>query len=193
MFLFLFFLMIRRPPRSTRTDTLFPYTTLFRSSAQGALLVSPLCRRAAGSSGSGARRPDHPRPDREGRRRRAALLARNRDAGECAALRAAGVRHRAGMGGRGRWTPFLGDDASRGTGWKSERMTLGLPDLYRGESMRLYNLLFAVLTILLSGALSPAHAEWQEASSRHFLVYGDVSARQEIGRASCRERVCQYV
>src|SRR3546814_12265882 len=29
-FLF-FFLMIRRPPRSTRTDTLFPYTTLFRS------------------------------------------------------------------------------------------------------------------------------------------------------------------
>src|SRR3546814_17475252 len=29
-----FFLMIRRPPRSTRTDTLFPYTTLFRSDAQ---------------------------------------------------------------------------------------------------------------------------------------------------------------
>src|SRR3546814_11822558 len=29
------FLMIRRPPRSTRTDTLFPYTTLFRSLGQG--------------------------------------------------------------------------------------------------------------------------------------------------------------
>src|SRR3546814_5689482 len=29
--LFLFVLMIRRPPRSTRTDTLFPYTTLFRA------------------------------------------------------------------------------------------------------------------------------------------------------------------
>src|SRR3546814_2678325 len=28
---FVFFLMIRRPPRSTLTDTLFPYTTLFRS------------------------------------------------------------------------------------------------------------------------------------------------------------------
>src|SRR3546814_5459069 len=27
--------MIRRPPRSTRTDTLFPYTTLFRSDAAG--------------------------------------------------------------------------------------------------------------------------------------------------------------
>src|SRR3546814_14653344 len=31
MSVFIFFLMIRRPPRSTRTDTLFPYTTLFRS------------------------------------------------------------------------------------------------------------------------------------------------------------------
>src|SRR3546814_13045006 len=30
-FFVFFFLMIRRPPRSTRTDTLFPYTTLFRS------------------------------------------------------------------------------------------------------------------------------------------------------------------
>src|SRR3546814_5533831 len=30
-FVFRFFLMIRRPPRATRTDTLFPYTTLFRS------------------------------------------------------------------------------------------------------------------------------------------------------------------
>src|SRR3546814_3879868 len=29
--MYIFFLMRRRPPRSTRTDTLFPYTTLFRS------------------------------------------------------------------------------------------------------------------------------------------------------------------
>src|SRR3546814_4792597 len=32
-----FFLMVRRPPRSTRTDTLFPYTTLFRSVASDRL------------------------------------------------------------------------------------------------------------------------------------------------------------
>src|SRR3546814_21191288 len=32
--IFIFFLMILRPPRSTRTDTLFPYTTLFRSLAR---------------------------------------------------------------------------------------------------------------------------------------------------------------
>src|SRR3546814_10956352 len=30
-YIIIFFCMIRRPPRSTRTDTLFPYTTLFRS------------------------------------------------------------------------------------------------------------------------------------------------------------------
>src|SRR3546814_20392387 len=35
--------MIRRPPRSTRTDTLFPYTTLFRS----ALVFHFFCRRPA--------------------------------------------------------------------------------------------------------------------------------------------------
>src|SRR3546814_5275606 len=34
-----FFLMIRRPPRSTRTDTLFPYTTLFRSKGVEFLLL----------------------------------------------------------------------------------------------------------------------------------------------------------
>src|SRR3546814_15818449 len=32
--------MIRRPPRSTRTDTLFPYTTLFRSQAERAVFAN---------------------------------------------------------------------------------------------------------------------------------------------------------
>src|SRR3546814_17800608 len=36
--MFFFFLMIRRPPRSTRTDTLFPYTTLFRSADRDTLV-----------------------------------------------------------------------------------------------------------------------------------------------------------
>src|SRR3546814_5029126 len=35
--------MIRRPPRSTRTDTLFPYTTLFRSEAIGAEVIPLFC------------------------------------------------------------------------------------------------------------------------------------------------------
>src|SRR3546814_3446452 len=36
LIIFFFFLMIRRPPRSKRTDTLFPYTTLFRSASVSA-------------------------------------------------------------------------------------------------------------------------------------------------------------
>src|SRR3546814_20438067 len=36
-----FFLMIRRPPRSTRTDTLFPYTTLFRSLVRRGVKAGP--------------------------------------------------------------------------------------------------------------------------------------------------------
>src|SRR3546814_17399500 len=43
---FFFFLMIRRPPRSTRTDTLFPYTTLFRSLGAYSRLQCPRHRRA---------------------------------------------------------------------------------------------------------------------------------------------------
>src|SRR3546814_10773108 len=38
-----FFLMIRRPPRSTRTDTLFPYTTLFRSAYSSRPSSPKLC------------------------------------------------------------------------------------------------------------------------------------------------------
>src|SRR3546814_12321050 len=43
----LFFLMIRRPPRSTRTDTLVPYTTLFRSSCASAASGSRKAKSAA--------------------------------------------------------------------------------------------------------------------------------------------------
>src|SRR3546814_5673791 len=41
-FYLVFFLMIRRPPRSTRTDTLFPYTTLVRSARRLAELLGAL-------------------------------------------------------------------------------------------------------------------------------------------------------
>src|SRR3546814_6822693 len=58
---FLFFvLMIRRPPRSTRTDTLFPYTTLFRSQGvyrghgRPVVHVAGIRRGAAGRGGGAA-------------------------------------------------------------------------------------------------------------------------------------------
>src|SRR3546814_3142911 len=57
-----FFLMIRRPPRSTRTDTLFPYTTLFRSSGKYALssglsCVTGACGAALAPSDAHEKRP----------------------------------------------------------------------------------------------------------------------------------------
>src|SRR3546814_17555371 len=52
-FSFFFFLMIRRPPRSTRTDTLFPYTTLCRS-CRRASEAGDLTRRATPAAGCSA-------------------------------------------------------------------------------------------------------------------------------------------
>src|SRR3546814_6313349 len=50
--------MIRRPPRSTRTDTLFPYTTLFRSGgADGRHVRRPLRASRRGRSGHGRHPP----------------------------------------------------------------------------------------------------------------------------------------
>src|SRR3546814_7611139 len=70
--------MIRRPPRSTRTDTLFPYTTLFRSHAQDPGTDD----RAVAGAPSDQERDPHPLPEHRlfrsrrlwRRRRRLALL-----------------------------------------------------------------------------------------------------------------------
>src|SRR3546814_14451085 len=62
--MFLFFLMIRRPPTSTRTDTLFPYTTLFRSPLRP-VLRPPRQFRERGTLGQGdGRALGHNFPDR---------------------------------------------------------------------------------------------------------------------------------
>src|SRR3546814_7750048 len=73
MSVFFFFLMIRRPPRSTRTDTLFPYTTLFQSPPAssapfifkgGRKLVIRRAARAAKQGFGGEDRPSAARPRR---------------------------------------------------------------------------------------------------------------------------------
>src|SRR3546814_8668180 len=53
------FLMIRRPPRSTRTDTLFPDTTLFRSAAHAALRSHAHPRERARRGHQPARSEEH--------------------------------------------------------------------------------------------------------------------------------------
>src|SRR3546814_3962010 len=60
--------MIRRPPRSTRTDTLFPYTTLFRS-----------VRHVRRDHRAGDRRPRHLRAAADGRARRFGTKAAGMD------------------------------------------------------------------------------------------------------------------
>src|SRR3546814_18879117 len=62
-----FFLMIRRPPRSTRTDTLFPYTTLFRSRLVAA--VSGWCVNATSRTASPRDPGCGAEPPRRGRQR----------------------------------------------------------------------------------------------------------------------------
>src|SRR3546814_1644638 len=65
LILLFFFLMIRRPPRSTRTDTLFPYTTLFRSPHPHHLSLPPV----HGGGRAAERRPQFAVPFRSGGRR----------------------------------------------------------------------------------------------------------------------------
>src|SRR3546814_8316853 len=57
--------MIRRPPRSTRTDTLFPYTTLFRAGVDDRQGQRACLRRGADRDHrpQAARRRPHPRPE----------------------------------------------------------------------------------------------------------------------------------
>src|SRR3546814_14315802 len=62
--------MIRRPPRSTRTDTLFPYTTLFRS--------PPAVRHSTSEPASGPASESHELTDRHGRHWRHARALRDR-------------------------------------------------------------------------------------------------------------------
>src|SRR3546814_15543305 len=80
MYLYVCCLMILRPPRSTRTDTLFPYTTLFRSPRSPKLWFGACLSIAAVRQ--------HPRPAQQMNARRAAAFQRP---GAGGGRRAAGV------------------------------------------------------------------------------------------------------
>src|SRR3546814_17799447 len=115
--------MIRRPPRSTRTDTLFPYTTLFRSAD------SQKC--ACGILRARLRNGGDRLVDLDKRRRQVGQLMHDLEHGETVVER-------------------------------EKFLKLVVPAAQR---------------LLRSGQYG--HVEW--------------SLEQQIGRASCRERVCQYV
>src|SRR3546814_2364215 len=104
--------MIRRPPRSTRTDTLFPYTTLFR-------LYRDQC--------VGVLRDGHGRP---GRHRRPCDLRRGGERGGRQAVLPDGVQ-RTGGGRRHRLLVLAGGGASGGAVARSEEHTSELQSLMR--------------------------------------------------------------
>src|SRR3546814_14567174 len=120
--------MIRRPPRSTRTDTLFPYTTLFRSRPLRAVL---LCRL-------------QPRFEDEVERGFPGA-AEPREAGLAEDLRQPGL-----------------------AGLRAEHQAAAVGDRVRAADRG------------GGGVVHPRDGR-------------DVVLDPEIGRASCRERVCQYV
>src|SRR3546814_12239091 len=101
--------MIRRPPRSTRTDTLFPYTTLFRSGLQRPE-QGAADRNAADRTDARqrlARQPHHPRrvaAQAEGvdaRRLRSAIFVARLFGGRPRRLLAPGQDRKRGVAGKG--------------------------------------------------------------------------------------------
>src|SRR3546814_3289121 len=90
--------MIRRPPRSTRTDTLFPYTTLFRSDVRDPVLHGPDRIAAVALRGGdhrfAVRGRQHAPDDAHGRRRAGADRARRAASGRRVCTRPALDRRR---------------------------------------------------------------------------------------------------
>src|SRR3546814_10831692 len=120
-----FFLMIRRPPRSTRTDTLFPYTTLFRSRPAGR---PGRPRRRAHAAGQGAGQ-GHGRKGQE--RGEAGEVRRQRAAG--------GGRAGAPAPGRLEHPSRVAPRASRAAGLSAlTRVTRSLPVSSRASRPRSY-------------------------------------------------------
>src|SRR3546814_15066706 len=130
--------MIRRPPRSTRTDTLFPYTTLFRSK-NGLLFRNAYTPNAKCA------------PSRS-----VILTGRNSWQLEAAA---------------NHW-PFFPEKFRVFTEVLSEN---GYHVGYTGKGW------------------APGIAKNKDGSKRNLLIKAWNQSRTKIGRASCRERVCQYV
>src|SRR3546814_12810469 len=124
-----FVLMIRRPPRSTRTDTLFTYTTRFRS--HGRRVQRPCrdadARRRAGAgpdAGGDPARRHGGQPGRPGADRRASTLSRN-PGRLCDARANAGLAARPGARPGDGAARNLRSDLSRHAPFRGERLSVG--------------------------------------------------------------------
>src|SRR3546814_5123798 len=166
--------MILRPPRSTRTDTLFPYTTLFRSLAR-----------------------EFPAEELH-----AGLLSPRQ------LLRPAGAAVQGGVGARTPHLPLSPAGSTRGSiappveSWRAAQWVAGSSPAMTARVMSSdvriesapplqrihWNLQVAPAVVLRRRQLPAAHVPLHTRQDEHRHLQ-----RLEIGRASCRERVCQYV
>src|SRR3546814_14804916 len=135
--------MIRRPPRSTRTDTLFPYTTLFRSLAELAEEIGGL-----------------------------AVRGDITDEGDLAALADAAVARFGHL-----------DIALNATGWGLLKPFL---ETTKEDIERIAALQF-------TGPILFYQAMLRRMRDDGSIIQISSATASKIGRASCRERVCQYV
>src|SRR3546814_19926283 len=167
--------MIRRPPRSTRTDTLFPYTTLFRSDGGG---IGAADLQYAGRLAVAALREVG-----------AIVVAELRD--ERVVVHAARV-----LSDRRDVVAFLQDRQVAVDALLRHRRFVARIFRSRDEVLCLADRDIVVVT-RLRHARDIVVADLGDGrvriAGRTGLVDGSVIAQAEIGRASCRERVCQYV
>src|SRR3546814_8981569 len=177
------FLMIRRPPISTRTDTLFPYTRLCRA-LDGTAMGDHAAHGGQGKlTGPAPLRPE-PSPEaiEAGRR----LFAQSCDF-------IAGVVDAGGLPpGRLPEVAFAGRSnvgksslINALTGRKTLARTSHTPG--RTRQLNLFDPIGRLMLVDMPGY------GYAEASKRELARWTALIREYQIGRASCRERVCQYV
>src|SRR3546814_7276072 len=175
--------MIRRPPRSTRTDTLFPYTTLFRSADRAFF-----CNSGAEANEAAfklARRYAH---DVYGPQKFEIISALNSFHGRTLFTVTVGgqSKYSDGFGPKIEGithVPFNALDALKAA--ISDKTCAVVLEPIQGESG------------ILPGDQASLEGARQLCNEHNaLLIFDEVQTglgRTEIGRASCRERVCQYV
>src|SRR3546814_10085593 len=176
--------MRRRPPRSTRTDTLFPYTTLFRSVYARAVGAGPGAQLAA-DAGVGVDQHDTVLGALVGGAGRA-----DGDAGRVVAVQAGlGKVHRAAVA-------VVGHHLEAVDAVEPDAGGIGAVGVAVGQRRGVAGGV-PFLAVDGAGMAADADIEGDDQAELHRAGIawkaGHVSPSPEIGRASWRERVCQYV
>src|SRR3546814_7239685 len=166
--------MIRRPPRSTRTDTLFPYTTLFRSpDIAGLVLAASYFRNYRFRHRDRGLAEHHEADDSAGPVHRPPALVIGVDAGEQVTRE---KRRR--------------DDAGCFAGPAAQLLVLRQIDLEILVSQVLGGQQFLV-RLGIDG--KPGRHDASSRSAGRAIATCSRRGVTKIGRAACRARVCQYV